>query len=114
MVAIRTGERLYAIRDPLRASGWLTWDTNEGDRHIMVWTTSNKAEEYNEVVMDHRAGDVVMVQQKDSKVWAKSMVAAGINYMLVDFPIATDDDWAPIELKRDYCVVNLKEAVKLL
>lgn len=118
----RPGDMMYLIRDPER-NGLLTWD-HEGSRYVMAFTTSDKAEEYNEVVMRHRPGEVVRIDSRDSKDFARKMVAKGVHFMIVDYPVINDQDFwekhpfeigaVPRELGRNYSIVDLKTLVARL
>ena len=110
---------MYLIWDSHR-SGFLTWDYGD-DKYLMAFTTSDKAEEYNAVVLKYRPGEVVSVKSSQSKELARKMVRAGVNSMIVDYPVINDQDFwdkpqfaigkVPTEVGRNYGIVDLKKIV---
>ena len=113
------GDQMYLIRDPGRG-GFLTWD-HDDKRYIMAFTSSDKAEEYNAVVMENRTGEVVRLSSRDSRDFARKMVKSGVDWMIIDYPVINDQDFwdapvyqigaVPREVGRDYSVVDLKGIV---
>jgi len=107
-------EQMYIIYDPHR-KGFLTWDF-DGKRHIMAFTESDGAEQYNEAVLDHRSGEIRIIKRRESLDFARRMVKLGVNWMIIDFPVENDqvEVWNPIplEITRDYGLVNLKLLVR--
>lgn len=116
--------QMYLINDPVR-NGLLTWDQEgkfgQTDRYIMAFTESDKAEEYNAIVLQYRSGEVVLIKQKDASDFARKMVEKGVFWMIIDYPVINDQDFwdnpkftlceIPRELGRDYCIVDLRGVV---
>lgn len=112
------GEQMYLIKDPAR-DGFLTWD-HEDKRYLMGFTTSDKAEEYNDIVLRYRSGEIIIVTKRESMDLAKKMVAKGVHWMIVDYPVINDAefqdenpifDGIPRELGRHYTLVDLRGLV---
>ena len=118
----KPGDQMYLIHDPDR-NGLLTWEFEE-DRYLMAFTTGDKAEEYNSVVLKERPGEIVVVTKGESKKLARNMVSSGVRWMLIDYPVINDQDFwdvhpyeiggVPREVGRDYSVVDLKAIVARL
>ena len=114
-----TGDQMYLIMDQVR-DGFLTWE-HDNNRYIMAFTTGDKAEEYNEVVLKHQRGDIAIIQRRDSKTFARKMVKAGVRWMIIDYPVVNDQDFwdkpiyeigsVPREQGRNYSIVDLKAIV---
>ena len=120
-VAIHSpGDQMYLIHDPDR-KGFLIW-THGDDKYVMAFTSSDKAEEYNDIVMKHRPGDIVTIKSRDSKDFARKMVTTGVHQMIVDYPVINDQDFwdkhpfeigeIPRELGRNYVIVDLRKVVR--
>lgn len=113
------GDSMYFIKDPER-NGFLTWDF-EGRRYLMGFTTGDKAEEYNEVVLKHQPGEVVRIDKRESLNLARKMVAGGVTFMVVDYPVINDQEFwdqpvyqgaVPAEVGRNYSIVDLTKIVR--
>jgi hypothetical protein len=114
-------DQMYFIHDPVR-KGMLTWDHRER-RYVMAFTTSDKAEEYNAVVLKHSPGKVVSMHKREGPAMAKSYCAAGVHWMIVDYPVINDQDFwedgdrlypieaIPTEHGRNYAIVDLRKIV---
>ena len=112
--AIHTpGEVMYFINCPLR-NGWLTYK-HDDKTYLMSFTEGDKAEEYIEKVL-HGTGEVVQEHKRRGVTLARRMVAAGVEWMIVDYPPVNDkaEIWSPVarELGRDYGIVHLKAIVE--
>jgi len=113
----KPGDQMYLINDPER-NGLLTWHDKD-IKYVMAFTSSDKAEEYNAVVLKHHLGDIVMIKSCDSKEFVKKMIAAGVYYMIIDYPVINDQDFwdkhpfeigqIPTEVGRNYSIVDLRK-----
>lgn len=121
VVAIhKPGDVMYLIRDPQRR-GLLTWD-HDNRRYVMAFTTSDKAEEYNAIVLKHQPGEVVRIRKEDSRGFAKRMVSSGVYEMIIDYPVINDQDFwdkhpfeignVPTEVGRNYSIVDFRVVLK--
>jgi len=114
------GNQMYLIHDPVR-DGWLTWDYG-GNRYVMAFTESEKAEEYNAIVMQHQPGDIMIIRNRHAMEFARKMVLHGVRFMIIDFPVINDQDFwdnpvfeigaVPTEAGRDYAIVDLGKIVE--
>ena len=111
--------QMYLINDPVR-NGLLTW-IHDDQTYLMAFTESEKAEQYNAVVLEPRPGEIVIVRQSHARELARKMVAAGVNWMIINYPVINDQDFwddhpyligeVPREEGRNYALVDLRGIV---
>ena len=113
-------DQMYLILEPVK-NGFLTWD-HEGERYILAFTDSEKAEEYNAVVLKNRPGEIVIIKSREARNFARKMVEKGVYWMMLDHPVIHDNDFwdqpiyrigeTPIEEERHYAIVDLRAIVR--